>query len=547
MGNMGKWWQGLSLKNKLQIPVQLILLLVLLSGQHFAFVWFEERMLEEVQQKAELSAEIAFRGVNALMLNGEIANPERRKQVLDGVVKQKLLNLTEVRLIRGKPVQDQFGPGTKREQPQDEMDRAALSGSGIQIGAITRDGGRTTLRMVVPVVASKDHGGVNCLQCHAVPEGTINGAVSVVTDVTDEYAFISRANIVLWGAQIFIQLVLFFVVGWVINHVIEPAKALQQVMLTMQASGDLTKRAPVSGNDEIAQTSRAFDALMDSLAEALRKVHAGAEDVTTTANKLAGVSGRITDGSQVQSETATSTAAAVEQMNRSIGSVADNTEEVRRLSDQSLARTREGNESAAEMMGEVRRIEKTIMQVAVSVEEFVQSTSAIVGMTQKVRDIADQTNLLALNAAIEAARAGELGRGFAVVADEVRKLAEKSSQSAGEIDTVTAALSGRALHAEEAIASGLVSLRATLEHIDRVSGMLDQAGASVGEAGHGVSDIAIAVREQSQVSTQVAQHIEQIARMAEDNHAGIVQTRNDIHHLVELAGELQTAIGRFQV
>lgn len=544
---MGKWWQGLSLKNKLQIPVQLILVLILLVGQHFAFVWFEERMLDEVRQKAELSAEIAFRGMNALMLNGEIANPERRKQVLDGVVRQKLLNLTEVRLIRGKPVQSQFGLGVKSEQPQDDMDRAALSGSGIQVGPITRNGERTTFRMVVPIAASKDHGGVNCLQCHSVPEGAINGAVSVVSDVTHEYAFISRANIVLWGAQIFIQLVLFFVVGGVINHVIGPAKALQHVMLTMQASGDLTKRAPVSGNDEIAQTSRAFDALMDSLSEALRRVHAGAEDVTRTANKLAGVSGRITDGSQVQSDAAASTAAAVEQMNRSIGSVVDNTEEVRRLSGESLARTREGNESASEMMGEVQCIEKTIMQVAVAVEEFVQSTGAIVGMTQKVRDIADQTNLLALNAAIEAARAGELGRGFAVVADEVRKLAEKSSQSAGEIDTVTAALSGRAQHAEEAITSGLASLRVTLEHIDRVSGMLNQAGASVGEASHGVNDIATAVREQSQVSTQVAQHIEQIARMAEDNHAGIVQTRNDIHHLVELAGELETAIGRFRV
>ncbi|OGS75637.1 MAG: chemotaxis protein [Gallionellales bacterium GWA2_60_142] len=544
---MNKWWGDLSLKNKLQIPVQLILMLILLTGQHFAFVWFEERMLDEVKHKTALSAEVAFRGMNALMLNGEISDPERRKQVLEGVQRDKQLNLAEVRLIRGKPVQDQYGPGTANEQPQDEMDRAALSGAGPQVGEVAHAGDRATLRMVVPFLASKDHGGVNCLQCHTVPEGSINGAVSVVADVSHEYAFISRANIVLWGAQVFIQVVLFFVVGAVINHVIRPVRDLQQVMLAIQADGDLTRRAPVSGNDEIGQISRAFDALMGSLAEALRRVHAGAEDVMNTAAKLAQVSGKVTEGSLVQSEAAASTAASVEQMTVSITSVADSTEEVRRLSGDSLARTREGNESAAEMIREVRRIEETVKQVAASVEEFVQSTRSIAGMTQQVRDIADQTNLLALNAAIEAARAGEQGRGFAVVADEVRKLAEKSSQSAGEIDGVTTTLSDKAARAEEAIESGLTSLHATLEHIDRVTVMLDQAGNSVGEASNGVNDIAATVREQSQVSTQVAQHVENIARMAEENHVGIMQTADDIRHLGELAEELEAAIRRFKV
>jgi len=51
-----------------------------------------------------------------------------------------------------------------------------------------------------------------------------------------------------------------------------------------------------------------------------------------------------------------------------------------------------------------------------------------------IQNIAFQTNLLALNASIEAARAGEHGKGFAVVAGEVSNLANKSKNSASQIE-----------------------------------------------------------------------------------------------------------------
>ena len=49
---------------------------------------------------------------------------------------------------------------------------------------------------------------------------------------------------------------------------------------------------------------------------------------------------------------------------------------------------------------------------------------------------------MALNASIEAARAGEAGKGFAVVADEIRQLAERSKETANNIQGISQAVIG---------------------------------------------------------------------------------------------------------
>lgn len=120
-----------------------------------------------------------------------------------------------------------------------------------------------------------------------------------------------------------------------------------------------------------------------------------------------------------------------------------------------------------------------------------------------ISDIADQTNLLALNAAIEAARAGEMGRGFAVVADEVRKLAERSKDTAHQVQSVLGSLSsrisdmqGRASQAGEVASEVKVSVETFRKRFNTVAEQSDTVLAQVQR-----------VRDMSQVSLLKVGHV----------------------------------------
>lgn len=315
----------------------------------------------------------------------------------------------------------------------------------------------------------------------------------------------------------------------------------------LSASGEGVIDLSAQSEGATTPSTRLLQKMLTDLRSSIISIRNGSGTITDTVEQLTRISTQIAQSSQLQSESAASTAATVEQITVSINSVAANAADASQLSAHSLIQTQQGNQSVAVMIEEIERVQSSVTLIASSVKEFIDSTRVIAGMTQQIKDIADQTNLLALNAAIEAARAGDQGRGFAVVADEVRKLAEKSAQAANEIAQVTNLLNQKTTTVESTVQSGLQSLQSTQEQVQRVSEILTEAGASVEKSSHGVNDIASSVAEQSIASTEIARNVERIAQMSEENRAAVETNTQGTVRLMQMAKELQSAVSKFKI
>ncbi len=334
--------------------------------------------------------------------------------------------------------------------------------------------------------------------------------------------------------------------GLVQRNIVAPAYQLARD-LDRLASGDFSQAVRRSTQDEIGEVAASAEKIRIDLGGIIQNVKSSTDQVLHAASTLAATSQAIVHGSQSQSDSASSTAQAVELVTASIGSVAENADDLRRLSDSSVEETRHGNEKLAALAQEVGNAVSAMQEIAHSVSIFVSNTATITHMTQQVKDIADQTNLLALNAAIEAARAGEQGRGFAVVADEVRKLAEKSAQSANEIDGVTRAIEEQSTKVSETLERGQKFLQSSQELTGIASAALQRTRDAATHTNEGVDNISISVREQNASSAEIARNIENIAEMARENSASVLQTSEAAQNLERLAAGLQAAVVRFKV
>ncbi|MDE2439919.1 MAG: methyl-accepting chemotaxis protein [Betaproteobacteria bacterium] len=357
------------------------------------------------------------------------------------------------------------------------------------------------------------------------------------------------------GASTRLQLILigaaFLIVGIILslmiaNTMINRLNALESGMKTVHANQDLTVQVNTAGNDELSSIANSFNSMLSDFRNVLGAVNASATSVSSASSQISRTSATLKEATETQSEAVLTSAASTEELTTSISAVASNASDVQALSTASVSDTMNGCRLVDALVADITQVHESVANMAHAVEQFVESTHTITSMTQQVKEIADQTNLLALNAAIEAARAGEQGRGFAVVADEVRKLAEKSGQSANQIETVTQQIHTQSGLVATTIETGLASISASVTKAGSVKDALQNSQRKVEQANDGINEIAGSVREQEAASLEIAKNMERISHATEQTREASDEARQAAVSLGKMAEELKRMVSQFQ-
>ena len=313
------------------------------------------------------------------------------------------------------------------------------------------------------------------------------------------------------------------------------------------AGGDYTTRVAFSARDELSEVADQFNNMITSLGGLVSQVKGQAGELVEAAACLSGAAGKITEGSQQQSESAAAMAASIQQVTVGISEIAQHAGSAEERSEQSGGVSREGGLLAAQTVSEMERIAAAVEQSAAAITQLGEQSGRISEIVDTIREIADQTNLLALNAAIEAARAGESGRGFAVVADEVRKLAERTAGATGEISSMVGAIQDGTRHAVVTMDDGVSRVRDGVTLSTRCGSAMEQIHDSATQVVRAVHDIGQALREQGSTSDEIAQRVEQIAQHAAENHRAVQEAAQTAARVEAVSATLMDQVSRFRV
>ncbi|RCU45301.1 methyl-accepting chemotaxis protein [Corallincola holothuriorum] len=534
--------KNFSIASKIYLTISAVGVVLLIITLAFSYHHESDLVAELAEQQVLATSDAYFESINTLMLAGAM---DKRHILKDKMITQP--NIRELRLMRGVSVSQLYGIGIPDQQPQDELDQAALAGSNVNLRHVLND--ELVQTLITPIVMKKNHDGINCLSCHVTSkEGDIAGAVRISYSLEQAHNKIVQA---MWHQGGLLTLV--FIAGSLMlilvfrSFVAKPLASLSQRLRSACSNADLSENFATDKTDEVGELSNAIDTLVTHFKSNLHQLIANSHRLNETAAQVASLA-ESTETSVIELKTGTdSVATSMTQMEASAREVKQNAEYTAERSASASQQARSGSEDASRVTQDIHALVTSVDKASNSLSELDARSQKVATVVDVISAIAEQTNLLALNAAIEAARAGEQGRGFAVVADEVRSLANRTHESTVEIKQIIDELRQQSQVAVSTMHSANDAAERSANAVDQLATLLETISGHSQEITDLNAQMATASHEQSTAVEETNRHISAIREIAETSAQQVHEDEEISEKMLALAQQMEQSVNKYKI
>ncbi|MDA0110910.1 methyl-accepting chemotaxis protein [Vibrio sp. La 4.2.2] len=324
----------------------------------------------------------------------------------------------------------------------------------------------------------------------------------------------------------------------------ETLEALTEIA---SGDGDLSKKLPEQGNDELSHIAAAFNRFTHKLEHIIRDIKPVTDNITQAAISLNAVAQNGASQSQQQQQAVDTVASAMNELHASNQEVANSAQHAAHAATLASEQGQQGSEVIELAASYMQSLSERLTETDNNIKLLASDTQQVGAVLEVIRGVAEQTNLLALNAAIEAARAGEQGRGFAVVADEVRTLATRTQSSTDEIELIIQKLQNQAAQVSQSMTQTQQQSQQTLEQASNAKLALQEIDTQVNAIVALNQQIAEASSQQTLATDEISQNLTQIADHGNQSALEAQKLAQASERLMENGHQLSSGISTFKV